>query len=107
MDAHNLFEYAGCTTALARKNDPQSSKDAAEKMVKSGALSRQEDEVLYVIWSVQKSDFTTKEIAEHMIAYPYHKAYDICRKRFSGLRNKSKIERTGEIRDGCFVERLV
>ena len=42
-DAHNLFEYEGCdTTTLARKENPQTSKDAAEKMVKSGELNKQE-----------------------------------------------------------------
>ena len=78
---------------LARTNDPQTSKDAAEKMVKSGELSRQEKEVLYIIgiW-YSDSDFTTKDIARKMLGYPYHKAYDICRKRFSGLRDKGKIE---------------
>ena len=108
MDAHNLFQYQGCSTALARKNGPQTSKDAAEKMVESGELNRQEKEVLYIIetWH-SDSNFTTKDIAVKMLGYPYYKAYDICRKRFSGLRAKGKIERTGKRRDGCCVERLV
>lgn len=106
---------------LARTENPQTSKDAAEKMVKSEELSRQEDEVLYMIWTVRKSDFTTKEIAKRMLGYPYHKAYDICRKRFSGLRDKGKIKRVQyrentspetfvlhySKRDGCCVWKLV
>lgn len=93
---------------LARTNNPQTSKDAAEKMVKSGALSRQEKEVLYIIeiWH-SDSDFTTKDIAVKMLGYPYYKAYDICRKRFSGLFNKFKIVLTGERRDSCRVWRLL
>ena len=89
----NLFD-SGCSTALARKNDPQTSKDAAKMMVDSGKLSRQEIEVLSVIkfWHSGK-DFTTKDIAARMqVTYPFHKAYDICRKRFSGLANKGKIK---------------
>lgn len=33
MDAHNLFEYQGCSTALARKGDPQTSKDAGQNPI--------------------------------------------------------------------------
>ena len=78
---------------LSRTTDPQTSKDAAKKIVESGELSRQEKEVLYIIkiWH-SDSDFTTKDVAVKMLGYPYHKAYDICRKRFSGLENKGKIE---------------
>lgn len=125
-DAHNLDEYAGCSTALARTTDPQTSKDAAKKMVSTGALSRQEKMILDTIGSIPGSamksfDFTTKDIAARMQSiYPCHKAYDICRKRFSGLQDKGKIEpiiREGiltitgrtvyERRDGCRVWRLL
>jgi len=99
---------------LARDTDPITSHEAAEKMVKSGELNRQEKWVYDTIIRYlkyypplkQRKDFTTKDIANWTDRYPYYKAYDICRKRFSGLRNKGKIERTGKIRDGCFVERL-
>jgi len=119
MDAHNLFEYQGCSTntlfaesaetarRLARTCNPQTSKDAAAKMVKSGALNRQEKEVYNAIKKSMKKEFTTKNIASWMTTLPYYKAYDICRKRFSGLERKGKIEElTGERRDGCRVWRL-
>ena len=81
---------------LARSNDPETSKAAAVKMVKSGALNRQEADVYNAIQRYRRADdFTTKEVA-YWVAYigkfPYHKAYDICRKRFSGLERKGKIE---------------
>lgn len=94
-DASNLFEYAGCSTALARTENPQTSKDAAKKMVESGALSRQEKWVYEEIirYSRLSEDFTTKDIAGWTYAVAYHKAYDICRRRFSGLERKNKIHR--------------
>ena len=109
---------------LARTENPQTSKDAAEKMIKSGALSRQEKMIYWAIQGYCKNfgDFTTKDIAHNWVLtnrIPYHKAYDICRKRFSGLRDKGKIERiwlgvskkTGKgiykRRDGCRVWRLL
>jgi len=86
---------------LSRTNDPQTSKDAAKKMVESGELNRQEqwiyETIMEYVTVYREEDFTTKDIA-HCIPflsipdYPYHKAYDICKKRFSGLRNKGKIE---------------
>ncbi len=118
-EADNGFEYEGCSTALARTENPQTSKDAAEKMVKSGELNRQEKEVYKAILKAGKKDFTTKEIAAWMFCFePYHKAYDICRKRFSDIEMKNKIEliwlgvdKKGKNiykrRDGCRVWRLV
>jgi hypothetical protein len=108
---------------LARTNDPQTSKDAAEKMVKSGALDKQSqmvfDEIVRYVRMLGE-DFTTKDIAEQLKGSPlvYYKNYDICKKRFSGLRDKDKIEniligineKTGKgiykRRDGCRVWRL-
>jgi hypothetical protein len=97
---------------LCRTNNPQTSKDAAEKMVKSGALSRQEKKVYdEIVKYVQiRKQFTTKDIALNMSKYSYwsyDKCYDICRKRFSGLRDRGKIEITGDKRDGCRVWRLL
>ena len=95
---------------LARTDDPQTSKDAAEKMVKSGELNRQEQAVyggiLGYVRNRTKKDFTTKDIARYWWPATYYNAYDICRKRFSGLENKGKIELTGDRRDGCRVFRL-
>jgi len=124
MDAHNLFEYQGCSTdtlfaesaetarRLARTCNPQTSKDAAAKMVKSGALNRQEKWVYGWIDSYIRHrvvfgtslDFTTKDIARY--EGQYHKTNDICKRRFSGLERKDKIELTGDRRDGCRVWRL-
>ena len=103
---NNLFE-SGCSTALARKENPQTSKDAAKMMVKSGALSRQEDEVYQAIQGWHSGGFTTKDISLKMTKYTIDKAYDICRKRFSGLSNKFKITTTSERRDNCQVWRLL
>lgn len=98
---------------LCHANGSQTSKDAAKKMVESGALSRQEKEVLFVIqnWYFGR-DFTTKDIARKMLPMPYYKAYDICRKRFSGLEDKGKIDVVWEAlkikrRDNCRVWRLL
>lgn len=93
---------------LCRKSDPETSRGAAEKMVKSGALSRQEEQVLAAIqlrlsfkpytW---KDNFTAKELATTSVINYY-----TIQRRLSGLHNKDKIERTGEKRDGCMVWRL-
>jgi len=110
----NLFTETA--RRLARRGDPETSKKAAVKMVESGALNRQEEEVYksivrYVNYtSLHKvlRGFTTKDIAQEMIGrkYTYYQAYDICRKRFSGLERKGKIFLTGERRDGCQIWRL-
>jgi len=97
---------------LARDTDPITSHEAAEKMAKSGELNRQKERVYgeIVKYSTLSKDFTTKDIALNISQYThwsYDKWYDICRKRFSGLRNKNKIERTGKRRDGCQVWRLL
>lgn len=103
---------------LCHKSDPCTSHDAADKIVKSGALSRQEERVLdaikcYICHSC-KYDFTAKDIfTSSTISY-----YTIQR-RLSGLHNKGKIERiqsglrsvrSGNLipkkRDGCCVWRL-
>ncbi len=114
-EADNGYEYEGCdTTTLARKENPQTSKDAAVKLVRSGELNRQEQVVYGAIESYTShathnskyKDFTTKDIARWITNYSYGKAYDICRKRFSGLQMKGKIELTGDRRDGCRVFRL-
>ena len=93
---------------LARAKDPITSHKAAEKMVVSGALNKQEKEVYDAIsrYATMFPDFTTKDIAIIMLSMPYWKAYDICHKRFSSIERKGKIELTGDRRDGCRVWRL-
>jgi len=91
---------------VAHRDDPITSYEAAEKMIKSGALSQQENQVYTWIVSYlkvnQKKDFTAKEVVWWRYANKYH----IIERRLSGLHRKSKIERTGEKRDGCCVWRL-
>jgi hypothetical protein len=114
-EGHNLFQVEASSITLARtlshRDDPDTSRKAAKKMVKSGTLSRQERRVYETIKRYvrcyEDADFTTKTIAIRMTDYPYHKAYEICRRRFSGLFNKFKIVLTGEVRDGCRVWKLL
>jgi len=99
---------------LSHTDDPITSYKAADRMVKSGALSKQEQEVYEAIDSYihairvagslhyTKSDFTAKDIfSSSTISY-----YTIQR-RLSGLRNKDRIERTGEKRDNCSVWKII
>lgn len=106
---------------LFHKADPDTSKEAAEDMVKSGRLSRQERLVLITIEDVcaalGKKDFTPKEIVRWDSRFSYH----IIQRRLSGLHNKGKIERIQiegikthpagnpvyKKRDGCCVWRIV
>jgi len=109
-DAHNLFEYKGCDTKnlppLSHRDDPQTSYEAADNMIKSGKLARQEEEVYQTILThlketPWKKDFTAKELR-----YLYLDYY-VCQRRLSGLHRKGLIERTGQKRDGCCVWRLI
>ena len=98
-DSHNLFEYEGCSTALAHKDDPQTSLDAAEKMLKSGGLARQQRCVLECIRSSNFEDFTALELAEGV----KNEWYYVIQRRLHEL---PQIKTTGEKRDGCCVWRL-
>lgn len=103
---------------LARDKDPMTSHIAAEKMVNSGKLNQQENDVYhraiqYVAYFRNPNDFTAKEISAGS-AIDYYTV----QRRLSGLRNKGKIERLNteggawvegqELmkRDGCCVWRL-
>ena len=118
----DLFEFAvkgmraqAEVNRLCQSNNPQTSYDAAEKIVESGALNRQENEVYQAIQGWHSGGFTTKDIAIKMTEYTIGKAYDICRKRFSGLERKGKIETVPyeknphiyKRRNGCRIWRLV
>lgn len=84
-----------CNKPLAHTNDPLTSFKAAEKMVRSGALSEQENQVFGWIKTYLKNhpkkakDFTAREIAMWRFANKYH----VIQRRLSGLRNKGKIGR--------------
>ena len=107
--ATNLFE----TKLITHKQDPETSFAAAEKMIKSGALSRQEQ---WVWQSIREFNcdyggcvqgFTAKELLEE-----YGLDYHLIQRRLSGLYRKGKIERVTKgygfvKRDGCCVWRIV
>ena len=104
MSEHQMTLDYKSAPPLAHRDDPITSYEAADKMIKSGKLSKQEDLVLRYVkgWSktVNSSEFTAKDLAFCGIDYY------IVQRRLSGLCQKSKIERTGEKRDGCCVWRL-
>lgn len=96
---------------LCHRDDPETSHEAAKKMIESGELNRQEERVWDAIKSyinfnkqvkdVIITDFTPKEICE-IIKIGYH----VIQRRLSGLHRKGKIERTGQKRNGCAVWKL-
>lgn len=94
---------------LCHKGDPETSYEAAEKMVKSSKLNRQEKQIwtillgyrIFTTMTKGQRDFTAKELAKNTSL-----DYYTIQRRLSGLHNKGKIERTGEKRDGCCVWRL-
>ncbi len=104
MEQHQMTLEYKSAPPLAHKNDPITSYEAADKMIKSGKLSKQEEEIYCAILRIYapiNCEFTAKQLSDTTgINY-----YTIQR-RLSGLRQKSKIERTGEKRDGCCVWRL-
>lgn len=109
LAAKSLFE-----PALSKRNDPQTSYDAADNLVKSGALNKQEQLVLMAIndhlyYRADKT-FTARELADAT-----NIDYFLIQRRLSGLNNKCKIERisvnnNGQPpwvkRDGCCVWRI-
>lgn len=117
----NLFDFAvGLVKAqasgqaeidmLCHKNDPETSRKAAERMVKSGELSRQEKIVFrgiqHHLIGGHREDFTAIELAKWMIG-DTPKTYYMIQRRLSGLYRKGKIKRTGQKRNGCCVWKLL
>ena len=100
----NLF-----TQTLCHKNDPETSIEAARKMVDSGKLSRQEKMVLrgiqHHLIGGHRKDFTAKELAKWMLGH-FPTNYYMIQRRLSGLYRKGKIKRTGQKRNGCCVWKL-
>ena len=98
---------------IVRDADPITSHEAADKMVQSGKLNKQENDVFSLIQYFDfhnrklhnKKDFTAKELSQ--AGRRLKIGYYTIQRRLSGLRNKGKIERTGEKRDGCCVWRLI
>lgn len=89
---------------LARSEGPQTSKDAAVKMVVSGNLTKQQKSVLNIIirYSKNHKDFTPLELTDgHRTTL-----YFAIQRRKNELENKGCIETTGEVRNGMEVWRL-
>jgi len=108
MTEQTLFEYADLARAqapLARDKDPITSHEAADKMVKSGKLTKQQNSVLKIIARYCKNhkDFTPLELTDgHWTALYY-----AIQRRKNELNHKGYIESTGEVRNGREVWRLV
>lgn len=97
---------------LAHRDDTMTSFEAADKMVKSGALNRQEQQVYTEIVLYKErirflKNYKDKGVTAKELAKWSGLNYWVIQRRLSGLRNKGKIERTGEIRDGSNAWRLV
>jgi len=104
------------TKTLYHRSDPETSREVAEKMVESGKLAEQEALVLRAIESTPGSsmksfNFTAKELTQWTMSsgkwISRKLGYFIIQRRLSGLREKGKIRRTGEKRDGCCVWELI
>lgn len=102
-----LFDFAVAdikaeADRLCHRNDPDTSRQAAQKMVESGKLQKQEKHVLdWIKYHHNKIDFTARELSGGG-SVNYH----TIQRRLSGLHRKGKIQRTGEKRNGCAVWRL-
>jgi len=110
---------------LARDTDPMTSHEAAEKIVKSGKLNKQEQEVYNEIVLYEERIKNLRPYSENKgvtakeIANWSGLNYWMVQRRLSGLRNKGKIERLAKdgtkwiegkkqmIRDGSCAWRLV
>jgi len=96
---------------IAHTNDPQTSYAAGDRMIRTGALSKQERQVFKAIkdYMYIHIDFTAKDIAGMMSVgriAEYQENYFKASRRFSGLNRNGLIERTGERRDDCCVWRM-
>lgn len=99
---------------LAHTGDVATSFEAADGMIESGKLNKQEQAVWKVICDITTNhqfetyacsgaeDFTAKELSNWSGT-----DYYTIQRRLSGLFHKGKIERTGEKRNGCCVWRIV
>ena len=107
-----LFDLKAIT--LSHKGDPDTSKAAAQKMVESGKLKSQGDEILEAIKFYMKyyshfkqgyRDFTAKELASWVEDNPKyeHLTYHVIQRRKHEI---PEIEETDKERNGCKVWRL-
>lgn len=93
----NLF-----THTLCHKNDPETSRKAAEKTAED--LSEKQKVVLKLIRNYCRNhiDFTPKEVAGGI-----NSTYFDIQRRKNELANKLKIKKTREERGGCEVWKLL
>lgn len=87
---------------LVRKTDPQTSKDAARKIVESGALNRQEDEV----WRMLKGFDCDEGLTMRELSELSGLDYFMCQRRISGIFRKNKAKIVGE-KDGMRLWRAI
>ncbi len=86
---------------LSKTHDPDTSFKAAQKMIDSGELSRQEEFVLNLIKQVHDyNPHYHPDITARELSITTGEDYHLIQRRLSGLNNKCKIERTGETRNG-------
>jgi hypothetical protein len=84
---------------LCHTKDVETSFEAADKMVESGKLTEQEQEVFKMIQHycnrLDKIDFTPKELAAWTKQSPIwsHITYIVIQRRLSGIYNNDRIER--------------
>lgn len=88
---------------IVHRNDPITSHKAAEKMIKSGKLTKQQESVLKIIrkYCEEHEDFTPKEVAGGINAL-----YFAIQRRKNELANEGLIKTTGEERNGCEVWKI-
>lgn len=85
---------------LARKTDPESSKEAARKLVYSGELKTHEETIYYLLLRAEKmgrADSTCYELEKDMQVVAESLRFDRHEiiKRLSSLGNKGAAEKTG------------
>lgn len=99
---------------IAKTNDPPASYAAGDRMIRTGALSKQEREVYkackdYCVVPFHE-DFTAKDIAGMLSTgktHEYQEYYFKVQRRFCGLKRKCKIVRTNKKREDCHTWELV
>ncbi len=94
------------TKHLSHRTDPQTSRDAAEKLVESGGLGRQQKMVFSAIVEYSRGlaypcGFTSKGLSSWS-SFNYH----LIARRLNELEKKGLIEITDRRRDNCAVWKL-
>lgn len=83
-----------CNQPYAHTNDQQTSFDAGQKMVESGKMSVQENQVFGYIEAYLKNHPKAKDLtAMELAMWRYSNKYHVIQRRMSGLRVKGKIGR--------------